>query len=80
MKKSYTHQCYYIRIVRQVIGLLLSNPCKNIVKKWIWKFIDIFLNQVLNFLDIFTEQGNNCRLYESIERSSKLLCKNVIIE
>ena len=38
-------------------GLLLSNLGKNIVKKSIWKFIDIFLNQVLNFLNIFTEHG-----------------------
>ena len=38
-------------------GLLLSNFCKNIVKKSICKFIDIFPNQVLNFLNIFTEHG-----------------------
>ena len=25
--------CYYVRVVRQVTGLLLSNLCKNIVKK-----------------------------------------------
>ena len=39
--------CNYIRIVRQVTGRLLSNLCKNIVnmvKKLIWKFIDIFPN------------------------------------
>ena len=34
----------YIRIVRQVTGLLLSNLWKNIIKESIWKFIDIFLN------------------------------------
>ena len=44
-------------IVRQVTGLLLSNLCKNIVKKLIWKLIDTFLNQVLNFLNIVTEHG-----------------------
>ena len=32
-------------IVRQVTGQLFNNLCKNIVKKLIWKFIDIFLNQ-----------------------------------
>ena len=41
--------CYYIRIVRQVTCLLLINLHKNKVKKSIWKFIDIFPNQVLNF-------------------------------
>ena len=35
----------------------MSNLCKNIVKKSIWKFTDIFPNQVLNFLNIFTEPG-----------------------
>ena len=35
----------------------MSNLCENIVKKSIWKFIDIFPNQVLNFLNIFTEHG-----------------------
>ena len=39
-------RCYYIRSVSQVTGLLLSNLCKNIVKKSIWKVFDIFLNQV----------------------------------
>ena len=34
-------------------GLLLNNICENIDKKSIWKFIDIFPNQVLNFLNIF---------------------------
>ena len=43
--------CYYIRIVRQVTGLLLSNFCENIVMKSIWKFIAIFPNQVLSFLN-----------------------------
>ena len=31
---------------------LLSNLCKNIVKKLTWKFIDIFPNQVLHFLNM----------------------------
>ena len=62
-------------IVRQVTGLLLSNLRNNIVKKLIWKFIDIFLNQVLNFLNIFTEHGNIIADYtKSIERISQLLC------
>ena len=51
-------------------GLLLSNLCKNIVKKLIWKVIDIFPNQVLNFVNIFIEHGkiivDNTK---SIERS-----------
>ena len=34
--------------------LLLSNLCEKIVNKSIWEFIDIFLNQVLNFLNICT--------------------------
>ena len=51
--KLYTH----CRIVRQLTGLLLSNLCKIIVKKLIWKFIDTFPNRVLNFLNIFTENG-----------------------
>ena len=73
--------CYYIRIVKQVPGLLLSYLCKNIVKKLIWKFIDIFPNQVLNFLNIFNEHGKIIADYsKSIERSSKLLCRNVIVE
>ena len=62
-------------------GLLLSNLCKNIVKKSIWKFIYIFPNQVLNFLNILTEHGkiiaDNTK---SIERISQLLCRNVIVE
>ena len=69
------------RIVRQMPGLLLSNLCKNIVKKSIRKFIYIFPNQVLNFLNILTEHGkiiaDNTK---SIERISQLLCRNVIVE
>ena len=62
-------------------GLLLSNLCKNIVEKLILRFIDIFPNQVLNFLNIFTEHGKMIADYtKSIERSSKLLCSNVIVE
>ena len=62
-------------------GLLLSNLCKNIVKKSIWKSIDIFPNQVLNFLNIFTEHGKIVADYtKSIERISQLLCRNVIVE
>ena len=38
-------------------GLLLSNVYKNIVMKLISKFIDMFPNKVLNFLNIFTEHG-----------------------
>ena len=61
-------------IVRQVTGLLLSNLCKNIVKKSVWKSIDIFPNQVLNFLNIFTEHGKGIADYtQSIERISKLV-------
>ena len=41
--------------MRQVTGLLLSNFCKKIVKKLIWKFNEIFPNQVLNFLNILTD-------------------------
>ena len=62
-------------------GLLLSNLYKNIVKKSIWKLIDIFPNQVLNFLKIFTEHGRVIADYtKSIERFSQLLCWNVIVE
>ena len=62
-------------------GLLLSNRCKNIVKKLIWKLIDIFTNRVLILLNIFTEHGKIIADYtKSIERNSKLLCKNVIVE
>ena len=61
--------------------LLWSNLCKNIVQKLIWKLIDIFPNQVLNFFSIFIEHGQ-ITAYDtnSVERSSKLLCGNVIIE
>ena len=70
-----------IVIVRQVTNLLLSNCFKNIVKKSIWKFIDIFPNQVLNFLRIFTKHEKIIADYtKSIERISQLLCRNVIIE
>ena len=51
------------------------------VKKSIWKFTDIFSNQVLNFLNIFTERGKIIADYtKSIERISQLLCGNVIVE
>ena len=62
-------------------GLLLRNFRKNIVKKLIWKFIEIFLKQVLNFLNIYTEHRKiigDYNVTKSIERSSKLLCRNVI--
>ena len=62
-------------------GLFLSNLCKVIVKKLIWKFIDIFPNQVLNFLTIFTEHRKiiaDCT--KSTERVSQLLCRKVIVE
>ena len=59
----------------------MSNLCKNIVKKSIWKFTDIFPNQVLNFLNVFTEHGKIVADYTtSIERISQLLCGNVIVE
>ena len=62
-------------------GLLLSNLCKKIVKKLIWKFIDIFPNQVLNFLNTFTEHEKIIAYYtKGIERISQLLCRNVIEE
>ena len=55
----------YFLNLQQVTGLLLNNSCKNIIKKLIWKFIDIFQSQVLNFLNIFTEHGKNiCWLYK----------------
>ena len=61
--------------------LLLSNLCEYIVKKLIWKFIDIFPNRVLHFLKTFTEHGKIIADYtKSSERSSKLLCMNVIVE
>ena len=62
-------------------ALLLSNLRKNIVKKSIWKCIDIFPNQILNFLNIFIEHGKIIADYtKNIERISQLLCMNVIIE
>ena len=61
-------------------GLLLSNLCKNIVKKSIWKFIDIFPNQALNFLNVFTEYGKIADYTTRIERISQLLRANVIVE
>ena len=74
-------RCCYTRIVRQVAGLLLSNLRKSIVKKSIWKLIDIFPNQVLNFLYIFTEHGKIIADYtKSIERIPQLLCSSVIVE
>ena len=65
--------------------LLLSNLCKNIVKKSIWKFIDIhvFPNQILNFLNVITEHGKIIADYTtSIERISQLLllCGNIVVE
>ena len=69
--------------MRQLTCLLLSNLSKNIVKKSIWKFTDIhvFQNQVLNFLNIFTEHGKIVAGYtKSIERISQLLCRNVILD
>ena len=62
-------------------GLLLSNLYEIIAKKLIWKSIDIFPSQVLNFLTIFTEHGKIIADYtKSIERSSKLLNRNVVEE
>ena len=43
-RSAHIIRCYYIRIVRPVIGLLLSNLCKNMALKLIWKLIDIFPN------------------------------------
>ena len=54
-RSSFT--CFHIRFVRQVVGLLWCIPGKNIVKKSIWKFIGIFPDQVLNFLNVFSELG-----------------------
>ena len=72
---------YFIRIVRQVTGQLLTNLCKNIVQKLTRKFIDIFPNQVLNFTNIVTEHGKIIADYtKNIERGSKLLCRNAIVE
>ena len=64
-------------------SLLLSYLCKNIhvVKKLIWKFIDIFPNQFLNFLNMFSEQGKiNADNTKNSERISQLLCRNIIVE
>ena len=70
-----------IRIVGQVTGLWLCNPCKNTVKKSIWNFIDIYPTQAFNFLNIFTEYGKIMADYtRRIERISKLLCRNVIVQ
>ena len=53
----------------------------NTVKRSIWKFIDIFPNQVLSCFNIFTELGKIIADYtKSIERISQLLCRNVIVE
>ena len=61
-------------------GLLLSNLSEKVIKKSIWKLTDTFLNQVLGFLNIFTELGKIIAYYtKSIERSLKLLCRNVIV-
>ena len=71
------------RIVKQVTGFLLSKHCKNmhVVKQLIWKFIDIFPNQALNFLNIFIEHGKIIANHtKSINRISQLLCRNVIVE
>ena len=44
-------------------------------------FIDIFLNQVLDFLNIFTEHGKIIGDYtKSFGRISQLLCRNVTVE
>ena len=81
MSRTSTLYTFSDVIVRQVIGLLLSNLCKNIVRKLILKFIDIFLNQVLNFLNIFTEHGKIIADYtKSIKRISQLFCRKVIGE
>ena len=66
----------------QLSDLSLSNLCKTIVKKSTLKFIDLFSNQVLNFLNIFTEHGKIIADYtkKSTERISQLLCSNVIVE
>ena len=61
-------------------GLLLSNLYKDIVKKLILKFVDIFPNHLPNSLNIFTELGKLIADYtKSIERSSNLLCRNFIL-
>ena len=53
-------------------SLLLSDPCKKMVKKLVWKLIDIFPNQVLKFLNFITElEKNNCRLYKKHRKKLK---------
>ena len=59
-------------------GLLLSNLCKNIVKKLVWKFIDIFLNQVLNFLNIFTGHGKIIADYRTEQNRTELYFKSIL--
>ena len=46
----------------------MSNLRKNIVKTLIWQFIDIFPNQVLDFLNIFTEHGKIIADYTNVWR------------
>ena len=53
----------YVRIVRQVTGLLLSNLYKYIAEKSIWKSIDIFPDQALTVLNISTEHGKIIAAY-----------------
>ena len=62
---------------KTVTGLLLS----NLGKKLIWKFIDIFPNQVLNFLNIFIEHGKMiANLFKkSIERILQLLRSVIVV-
>ena len=53
----------------------------KILKRSIWKFIDLFPNQVLNFLNVFTEHGKIIADYTTnIERFSQLLFGNVFVE
>ena len=52
-------------------GLLSSTLCENIVKKPIWKFTDIFSNQVPNFLNIFTEHGKIITDYTKKKKKKK---------
>ena len=69
--------------MRQVTGLLLSNLCKDMVKKSIWKFVDIFPNQVLNFLNTSTEYGKILSLADYTKASKEvqsLFYRNVIVE
>ena len=77
MKNIYTH---YLMLLYFNCKTGLSNLCKNIVKKLFWKFTGIFQNQVINFLNTFTEHGKIIADYtKSMERNSKLLCRNVIV-